>query len=373
MIRRRFNTTNEQSTEIKKLAKPNISRRWTFVAVLAIITLAGFAVLHSQSTSRQDYELQEKSHQRLRKKEKIVKAKIAAEAAKHFPTTHKNDLLILYAYFETADSRQNIVHFFSDGLHSKADFIIIINGDSNVDELLPQNIPNIKVIRRDNSCFDLGSHGEVLRMNDYELVKMYRKFILMNGSVRGPFLPTYVDACWSDLFLKKITDEVKLVGTTYNYWEHHIQSMVLATDSIGLEILLAGNETDTSSETDPDYKEHYTGNPKSLVGLSRCPTSKFGAVSAEISISKLIRRAGYKIAVLMTSATSQIFRGWNDTQSDYLTFPTNSYNLASVHPYEVIFIKARKGWGDSMDPLILTKLTEWHDHMNYSSWQACKV
>jgi len=37
------------------------------------------------------------------------------------------------------------------------------------------------VIQRDNSCYDLGAHGEVLNANDQKLVEKYDKFILMNG------------------------------------------------------------------------------------------------------------------------------------------------------------------------------------------------
>jgi hypothetical protein len=313
------------------------------------------------------------SEERRFRKEEFVKNITAIAVDNIVDDTKSNEVLILYAYFETPDSRLNIVHFFSQALHASADFIFIINGDSDVDQLLPSKIPNIRVIRRNNSCYDLGSHGEVLKSNDYELVKKYRRFILLNGSVRGPFLPTYVDICWTDLFLRKITDEVKLVGTTYNYWAKHVQSMVIATDKIGIKILLEGNATDTSFESDPQFVEVYEGNPNSLVGLSACPTSKFRAVSAEISLTNLIRRAGYKVAVLMTSATSVQVQGLHGNDfDDSMNLSTNSHNLASVHPYEIIFIKARKGWSDSVDMGMLERLTNFHDNLNYSSWRICK-
>jgi hypothetical protein len=146
--------------------------------------------------------------------------------------------------------------------------------------------------------------------------------------------------------------------------------MVLATDRIGIEILLAGNETDTSNESDVKYLEAYVGNPESLVGLSVCPSTKFHAVSAEISLTHLIRRNGYKVSVLMTSANSQQIPEPN--HPDHATLiETNQYNLASVHPYEIVFIKVRDGWENSLDRTLLGKLTEWHNNLNYSSWEIC--
>jgi hypothetical protein len=273
--------------------------------------------------------------------------------------------LVLYVYSERADSRKNAIYFIQHGLHARADFIFIFNGETDLDKLLPKHVPNIRIVRRDNTCYDLGAIGEVLRSNNQELVKKYKRFIFINASVRGPFLPTWSNECWSDLFLNKINDKVKLVGTTYNCWGHHIQSMVLATDIVGLQIILAGNATDTTYETDPQWEDQW-GNPNSLVGLTGCYNTKYKAVSAEMSVTHLIKKAGYNISVLMTSVTS-------DPNYDETCDDINKYNLASVSPYELIFIKARKGWENLMDEQLLEKMTEWHNTWNFNSWERCKM
>jgi hypothetical protein len=41
-------------------------------------------------------------------------------------------------------------------------------------------------------------------------------FVLMNASVRGPFLGWGIRDTWLDYFLAQITDKVKLVGTSIN-------------------------------------------------------------------------------------------------------------------------------------------------------------
>ena len=93
------------------------------------------------------------------------------------------------------------------GLHRRADFIFIFNGATNASDLVPRS-PNIRIIERGNTCYDLGTFGEVLR--DGVLWKKYTNFITMNASIRGPFLPTWISSCWTDLFLNKITSKVKV-------------------------------------------------------------------------------------------------------------------------------------------------------------------
>ena len=40
----------------------------------------------------------------------------------------------------------------------------------------------------------------------------------MNSRVRGPFTPPWSKDCWSNIYLDKLTDKVKLDGMTYNCW-----------------------------------------------------------------------------------------------------------------------------------------------------------
>lgn len=119
--------------------------------------------------------------------------------------------LVLYTYAESENARANFKFFIRNGLHGQADFVFIFNGETDAPDLLPADLPNVKIVRRENKCFDIGAHGEVLRQDD--LWKKYKRFITMNASIRGPFVPTYYPSCWMDAFLGKITDKVK-VGRT---------------------------------------------------------------------------------------------------------------------------------------------------------------
>jgi hypothetical protein len=365
----RFNYSNTRSSFLDRLLPyRRLIKPIFFIVLISLISFALYAVLDNRKIALQKIEEGRIQAALINANEERVKT-ITANEVKLANFNDEDEKgarpLVLYVYSERADSRKNAVYFIQHGLHARADFIFIFNGKTDLDDLLPKQIPNVRILRRNNTCYDLGAIGEVLRANDQELVKKYKRFILMNASVRGPFMPTWAGGCWSDMFLNKINDQVKLVGTTYNCWGHHIQSMVVATDLIGIKILLAGNATDTSAETDPEFKEWW-GNPKSLVGLTGCYNTKFRAVSAEMSLTHLIKRAGYNVSVLMTSVTS-------DPNYDEHCEEQNKDNLASVSPYELIFIKAREGWENLMDQHLLEKMTKWHNAWNYGSWERCKI
>ncbi len=121
--------------------------------------------------------------------------------------------LILFAYSESDFARINLKFFVDHGLHGAADFIFILNGDTNVEKkIIPRDKENIRVIHRKNDCYDLGAHAEVLQKDD--LYKGYKRFILMNASIRGPFVTHWSKECWSDTYLNKLTDEVKVCPLT---------------------------------------------------------------------------------------------------------------------------------------------------------------
>jgi hypothetical protein len=128
------------------------------------------------------------------------------KSTKHKPAAD-GKTLILYAYAESEAAKENIQYFIHQGLHGAADFIFLLNGETSVADLIPKK-DNIKVISRKNDCFDLGAYGETLRKDD--LWKQYKRFITLNASIRGPFVPYWSGGCWSDLYLSKITEKVKV-------------------------------------------------------------------------------------------------------------------------------------------------------------------
>jgi hypothetical protein len=124
--------------------------------------------------------------------------------------------LILYAYAESDYGSLNLEFFINHGLHSGADFVFILNGESNATKIIPSHRRNVRIVKRPNTCFDLGAHAEVLMkeglFNEGEkaLRDQYKRFILMNASVRGPFLPHWSQECWSNAYLGRLNEKVKV-------------------------------------------------------------------------------------------------------------------------------------------------------------------
>lgn len=84
-------------------------------------------------------------------------------------------------HHDTDDANANTRFFLRHALHDRADFVFILNGPSELAGEIPTHLPNVRLVQRSNTCYDLGAHGEVLAADDRELVRKYDKFVLMNG------------------------------------------------------------------------------------------------------------------------------------------------------------------------------------------------
>ena len=276
------------------------------------------------------------------------------------PSAQHDRPLILYAYSESPVGRENLEFFVSQGLHGAADFIFILNGETSAAELIPSK-PNIQVIRRPNSCFDLGAFGEVLR--DGGRWQRYKRFITLNASIRGPFLPHWSrGSCWSDLYLARVTERTKLVGMTANCSPRfHVQSMIWATDATGMALLLHPPAS-SPSRADP------FGAANEPVAFSACYDTMASAVHAEIGSTAVIRDAGYAVDVMMQAFhRSPDYAAWCEEEQVPDVLWDGTYYGSNVHPYETLFMKANR----RIDTNMLAHLTEWHLAEGRTGWETC--
>ncbi|KAK2008091.1 hypothetical protein LZ32DRAFT_694938 [Colletotrichum eremochloae] len=252
--------------------------------------------------------------------------------------------LVLYAFAESDAGRENLKFFVNQGLHDAADFIFIFNGETNVGAIIPEK-KNIRVINRPNTCFDLGAYGEVLRKDD--LYKKYKRFITLNASIRGPFLPHWARSCWSDLYLGRLSEKVKLVGMTANCWPRfHVQSMIWATDEDGF-----GTENDA-------------------VGMGGCHDGWNQAVHAEVGAISAFLKQGYKVDMMMAAfqKSKNYIEECDTSQSGNLLW-NGKYFGTYVHPYEIVFIKANR----AIDPTLIEHLATWQQASGFNSYSVCKA
>ncbi|KAH0424723.1 hypothetical protein CcaCcLH18_11368 [Colletotrichum camelliae] len=277
-------------------------------------------------------------------------------------TTETPRILIVYSYTESKKSRENLRYFVKFGLHRAADFIFIFNGRTDALREVPER-KNVQIVMRERTCSDLGGHGEVLRGNN--IWKQYDYFVLLNASVRGPFMPYWSSSCWSDMLLAKITHKVKqLVGITAKCWPRfYIPSMVWATDQTGIGLLLDASLGRSHS---------IFGGPGELVGLSGCYDTLHSAAHAEMGATSMITGAGYTVDVLMTSfhkignagsyciRLSGSGRGFNDTECATMAagYPKcNHFSQLCDMAYDGQTCKAAYGACKLVEDVVMNKVT----------------
>lgn len=163
---------------------------------------------------------------------------------------------------------------------------------------------------------------------------------------------------------------------TANCWpSFHVQSMIWATDDIGIDILLhppqaAVEALSTRPHFDPESHEIVTTPPPQAPGINACFHTWGSAVAAEISTTALIQAVGYKVDVMMTAfhgKDSYIEKCDSSVNGDVLF--DKKYYGTNVHPYETIFLKSNR----DIDPIGLEKLTEWTRGRKYSSYDYCSA
>ncbi|EMF08375.1 uncharacterized protein SEPMUDRAFT_54429, partial [Sphaerulina musiva SO2202] len=267
----------------------------------------------------------------------------------------KSPDLIIYSYHETEEAATNFAFFRKHALHAKADFIIMINGEHTLNLTSLHALPNVRIVERENRCFDLGGYKETLEAN-MTLVNAYKRFMFINASLRGPFLPPWAaKTCWSDAYWDKLDARTKIVGMTWNCanghddFPPHVQSMIFAFDRETLQKLLL-----------PHLK---------------CYENMWSAVhEGEVQITPVILAAGYDAFAMegrfashagTTKKNTTAFLEWCDD-----VLHSGMYQGSSLHPYETIFAKTNRPW-DDRDRKVIDLLTEQVELMEYSSYDSC--
>ncbi|KAM3578088.1 hypothetical protein VYU27_000186 [Nannochloropsis oceanica] len=245
--------------------------------------------------------------------------------------------LVLYVYHESDEvTKDNLLFFLKAGVGDVedplTDYVIIVNGEAAIDlDGLPSNV---MVVRRGNTCYDGGTAGEVLAGMD---IKPYQFFFFINSSVRGPFLPSYFPQStggglgaassvhssarrWTTAFTDLLNSHVKLVGTTINCEIRvHVQSMLLATDRVGMELLLKSGALDCAENREDAIMKY------------------------ELGASAVIMENGYGVDCLMLRYAGIDWLALdppecNGMRNPYLTLFNDGMNQ---NPLEVVFVKVK--------------------------------
>lgn len=269
-------------------------------------------------------------------------------------TYNMEKTLIIYV---THTMNENLTFFCNNGYidNPMYDFIFVFNDPLFKLIFLPQK-KNVRVITRENIGGDFGGWTHALFYKDDDGKYTYEKyhfFVLLNSTVRGPFLPQWYNQekqiYWPELFKSKINDNVKLVGSTINLSGYvcneynikyipHVQSMLLVTDMIGLKIGIDNKIFD-----------------RNFMSMGKIET----IIKKEIGFSRAIIEKGFNISCMLQLYRNIDFRNdvsekLKDVIGDH--WYHEKYVGINISPFEVIFFKTNR----NVTPKILEKYTKWY-------------
>jgi hypothetical protein len=236
--------------------------------------------------------------------------------------------VVIYAYYMTDISDYNLAFFVKKELTYKKniDYIIVINGHNYNESIQFPELDNLTIIKRDNIGFDFGAHNaglEYIENNN----KMYDYYFFLNSGVIGPILPHYYkENHWSTIFINKINEDVKLVGTTIvclpiydaGGYGPKVEGFFFMVDNIGLDLLKKQGNI---------FCDH---------------VNKHDAiVNGEYGLSNCILKNGYTIDCMLPRYQNVDWRDKNNHSLNNNNHPSrkNSFYGNSINPYDVIFHK----------------------------------
>jgi hypothetical protein len=231
------------------------------------------------------------------------------------------------------------------------DYIIVINGFFHNKSIIFPNCKNIKILKRENKGFDFGGHRAAL---DYleQQNKKYDYYFFMNSGVIGPILPdNFSEPHWTNVFIRKINDKVKLVGTTIvclpatdaGGYGPRVEGFFFMVDQIGLDLLKKQGNVFYNHET--FYDDIVNGE----YGLSRC-----------------ILENGYSIDCMLQRYNGIDWRNPENYNLNDNIHPSrkNSFYGESINPYEVIFHKWFWHNNPTVNFDIIKKYVDKHNYRN---------
>ena len=250
---------------------------------------------------------------------------------------------VLYSYRESPPAAKNLRFFIAQAVDQSPDvaYLFVINGHE-CSVPLP-NYSNVRVLKRDNVGHDFGGWSDACNYLRRDRHPTDAKYIFINDTVRGPFIPRYVPRRipWYEQFTNLLSNRVKLCGTTINSrpWDHvsttnnpgsdrllnaHVQSMAFCLDSVGLERGLLP----------------ILSHPKEMHELYARDRKAF-IIKYEIGLSKAILDAGFEIAALYMADMDKSITGdvWWD----------KGYYGTSMNPFETMFVKTSRYESATLD------------------------
>jgi hypothetical protein len=230
--------------------------------------------------------------------------------------------LVLYTFHEL---NERVNNFIKNGifLDPDVDFIVINNG-SEKEPLLPDHVIYFKGTK---AGYDFDAWSKGLLYN--KLYYQYDYFIFINSSASGPYLPSYYDGRWTDIYINGLNDTVKIFGSSIS----------------------TVNQSGISDVENSSYVQGYifSMNKSTLIfliekGIFSLTNTSDLFTNKEFKMSRLIIENNWNIGCLMTYYKGVDFRFLASKPFDYKPFlgdPMLSKNFSDKlfnNFYELVFI-----------------------------------
>lgn len=152
-------------------------------------------------------------------------------------------ILVLYV-FHVFDKR--VKYFLRNNvfMDDNIKFLLILN--NNTDDFKKSELKLIPkyaiLLRRDNIGWDFGGWSEGLLKDNY--YQNFDYYLFLNHSCIGPFIKKDEKRNYVDIYVDKLNENTKLVGSTINTMNNplemsHVQSYIFATDKEALNYLIS--------------------------------------------------------------------------------------------------------------------------------------
>jgi len=257
--------------------------------------------------------------------------------------------VVIYTYFSSPPSDYNLDFFIKKELSLKEniDYIFVINGHAYPKTIRFPDLDNVTVLKRDNMGYDFGGHSHALEYLESNS-KKYDYYFFMNSGVIGPILPHYFKGHWSSIFIEKINEKIKLVGTTIVCLQPYdkggygpkVEGFFFMVDQIGLNVL---------KEKGTIFCNH---------------KDKISAIiHGEYALSNCMFEHGYSIDCMLPR-----YKGIDWTNPVYYTLNNNrhpsrknSFYGHSINPYDVVF---HKWFWHNYDNVNLSMIQQYNEEYN---------
>ena len=118
---------------------------------------------------------------------------------------------IIYHYFEVNQTyKENFIFFLNTAIFQSPDYFIYISGGCSV--RLPE-FSNVKYFFIENKNHDFGA---VTAFYKDAKSQVFDAYVFVNSSVRGPFLTTFNEKTWYQIFTSRLSADIALVGSSIN-------------------------------------------------------------------------------------------------------------------------------------------------------------